>query len=813
MPATMSNPCRMDTAESCLKRCLVAALAPLTLLAAGCGGSNNSTSTTTTPPPPPPPPVISVQLNQSSATISTQATQQFTATVTGTSNTAVTWSVDSTQGGSSSVGTISGTGLYTAPAQFGTHTVTATSAADKTKSASATVTVLGSLSITPANPVVGAGATQQFSAAVQGETGGSFTWTVDGVTGGNSTVGTISSAGLYTAPAQSGSHTLSATLTSDTSATASTAISVFTLSVSPVGVTLLDPATTQQFTAAFAGTSSVNVTWSVDGVAGGSSTTGTISTTGLYTAPMAIGPHTITVSSVAYPSVSAMSQITVINASTGAVLTYHNDDARDGAFTDETTLTTTNVKSTKFGKLVSFPVDGQIYAQPLYLPQINMGSFGTRDVAFVETQNNSVYAFDADATSTQATTFWHVNLGPPISVQDSGGPWPAVGILSTPVIDVTTNTMYLLAHISGGTGAPFWLHAINVTTGADQPGSPVELSATFNGDSLSYSCYQRMGLALNPITNWIYIPFGSCDHGWVLAYDKQTLTQTAVFDDTNGAAGGGLWSSGGAVAIDDTNGNVYLETGTDYDDQWISPPPAYTQTGYNDSFLNLDPKTLAVNSYFSPDNNWALSETDADLGSGSPVLIPGNSQYPNEIVGGGKDGNVYVLDPQNMGGFNAVNNVLQSIHIGTQQYDNIFSTPVYWNGTLYYHSNQDVVRAFSWTAAGSTGQQLSTQSTSAGATSYSMHGATGSISANGTNSGILWDIDNSAYIGDNPAGSGPSVLHAYDATNLATELYNSTQAGTRDTAGLALKFTVPTIAKGRVYVPTASELDIYGLLP
>jgi len=194
--------------------------------------------------------------------------------------------------------------------------------------------------------------------------------------------------------------------------------------------------------------------------------------------------------------------------------------------------------------------------------------------------------------------------------------------------------------------------------------------------------------------------------------------------------------------------------------------------------------------------------------------VPGSTTYPHELLGGGKDGNIFVVNRDSMGGFNdTTNNVLQTVQTGTQQYNNIFDTPVYWNGSVYLHCNQDVLRAYSWTAGADAGMQLSAQSTSAGANTYSMHGATPSLSANGTSNGIIWDIDNSTYVGDNPTTSGPSVLHAYDATNVATELYNSTQAGTRDTAGLALKFTVPTIANGRVYVPTATELDIYGLLP
>jgi hypothetical protein len=786
------------TSKSTRRILVLACALPL----AGCAGMPKSTSPSSTQSNP-----VSVQLNETSVTLAPNAQQQFAATVSGSTNTAVNWAVNDVGGGNTSVGTISGSGLYTAPASSGTYTVTATSVADAQKSASATVTVQGAVSVTPATAGLMTGATQQFSVSVQGQTNPAVTWSVDGVSGGNATAGTINAQGLYTAPSGVGTHTITANVASlNQSATA--AVTVFDLSVSP-GVSLLDPGATQQFTASAQGLSNSGVTWSVDGNAGGNASSGTISATGLYTAPSSTGAHTIGATSQQFTSATATSQVTIVNVSQSAVLTYHNDDRRDGAYTQEVTLTPSNVNSKQFGKLVSYPVDAQIYAQPLYVPQLNING-GTHDVVFVETENNSVYAFDADATSGNTTTFWQVNLGPPIPVYDSGGPWPNVGILSTPVIDTTTNTMYLVAHVTNA-GTWYQLHALDITTGKDKV-SPVAIKASYSGDSLGNGCYQRMGLALDPVTNWIYIAIGSCPNGWIMAYDKSSLAQKAVFESTNGAQGGGFWSSGGAPAIDDATGNVYIMSGTDYDDQWISPPPAFTQTGYNDSFLYLNPTTLAVESYFSPDNNYVLSENDADLGSGSNILVPGNAQYPLETIGGGKDGNVFVLNPLDMGGFNSTNNVIQTIHTGVKQYNNIFSTPVYWNGSIYFHPNGDVLRAFSWNAGANGGQQLSSSPTSVSSAVFGMHGATASLSANGNSNGIIWDIDNSSYASTNPIASGAAVLHAYDATNVAHELYNSAQAGSRDQAGQAVKFTVPTIANGRVFVPTANELDIYGLL-
>ena len=755
----------------------------------------------------PPPPQVNVQLNQSTANVSPGGTQQFTATVTGADNLAVTWSVDSVSGGNSTGGTIANTGLYSAPQQSGTHVVTATSVADTTKSASATVTVSENVSISPSTSTIITGTTQQFHATVNGNTSSSVTWAVDGVSGGNSSTGTISSSGLYTAPSQAGNHTISASAGTGAGNNASTQITVFSLAISPDGAAI-SPGATQQFTATIQGLTNTAVTWSVDGVAGGNSSVGTVSTGGLYTAPNAIGPHTVTAASAAFPSDTVNGRVTVINAAQSAVLTYHNDDARDGAFLEEVTLTPSNVNPSQFGKLISYPVDGQIYGQPLYLPQLNING-SAHDVVFVATQNNTVYAFDADATSGSGATFWQINFGVPKSAYDSAGPWPVVGILSTPVIDATSNTIYVVAHLANTT-PEYWLHALDVTTGKDRV-SPVAIAGSNGSDHLGNGCYQRMGLALDPVTNWIYVPFGSCPNGWIFAYDKTTLQQKAVFEATPGAGGGGFWGSGAAPAIDDSTGDLYVMNGTDAgDEQWIG---AQSMTGYNDSFLRMNAADLSVLDYFAPYDNAYLSSNDADLGSGGNVLVPGSSSFPHELLGGGKDGRVYVINRDSMGGYNnASNNVLQVVHMGTTQFGNIFSTPVYWNGTVYIHCSNDVLQAFSWNAGANGGQQLSSSPVATGKAYFGQHGATPSLSANGNNNGIIWDIDNSSYNPTDPTASGAAVLHAYDAGNIANELYNSADSGTRDQAGLALKFTVPTIANGRVFVPTATELDIYGLL-
>jgi hypothetical protein len=764
---------------------LLAILAP----SAGCASYKKSPPFTNSTGP------VTVQLSPLSLTLKAGAQQQFTATVLWDNNTNVTWGVDSVAAGNSTTGTISSTGLYTAPQSSGTHTITATSVADATKSASATVTVQESVSISPATVGLGVGATQQFNVTVDGQSNPVVTWSVDGINGGNSSVGAINDQGLYVAPSQIGSHTIGANVASAGSG-ATASVTVLSLSISPDG-TLLAPGGTQQFSATIQGIANTSVTWSVDGAAGGNSTFGAITTAGLYTAPNATGAHTITASSVAYSSLSASSSLSIQNTAPGAVLTYHNDDARDGAFTQETTLIPSVVNSSQFGKLHSYPVDGQIYAQPLYVPQLGI-SGAAHNVVFVATENNTVYALDADGL--QSSPLWSKNLGTPSPRNDAEGVSPMLGITSTPVIDITTGTLYTATITTSG----FFLHALDITTGAEKFGAPVHITGSVSGTGwdnnngtiqIEVGCYQRNGLALNPVSNEIYIGFGHCNHGWLLAYDKTALQQKAILNDTPDGAGGGLWNGGGAPVIDDETGKVFIMTGVDQDD-----PPS----GYNDSFLRLSPGDFSVEDFFQPDNAAFLALNDADLGSGSPVLMPDNSSStPHEIIGGGKDGKVFVVNRDSMGSFSPTsNNVIQTLQTGVQQLDNIFSTPAYWNGLLYVHCENDVLRAFSWSNG-----QLSGQPVATGQAVLSVHGATVSISSNGANNGIVWEIDNSNH--DN---GGPAILRAYDATNISNQLYDSTQAGSRDTAGQALKFTSPTIAGGKVFVGTSNELDIYGPL-
>jgi hypothetical protein len=774
----------------------------LSIVACGGGGSQGSNSS--------PSPTIAITMSPTSATVSAGGTAQFQATVAGSSNTTVQWEVNQVAGGNAQAGTISTTGLYTAPATTIALqvTVTAVAAADPTKTANANVTVnpisqpVISVTISPTTAIVAVSTNQQFAATVTGTTNTAVTWSVDGVIGGNMTVGAISTSGLYTAPATAGGHTVTATSVADSNASANAAASVISLSVSPPS-TSLTYLGTQQFTATIQGTGNDGVTWSVDGVAGGNKTVGTITSRGLYSAPSTLGSYTVTATSAALPSYAVNASVTVINAprGTASVLTFHNDDARDGVNANETALNTSNVNQQQFGKLFVFPVDGQIYAQPLYVPNLSVAGV-LHNVVFVETENDTVYAFDADGLS--GSPLWQKHLATPLQINDDEGIKPLLGITSTPVIDTSTGTMYVLTDGSENGQKVYRLHALNVATGAEEFGGPVIVTGTVPGNgwdsqngqiTLEDNCYQRNGLALDPATNAVYISFGHCNHGWVLAYDKASLQQIAIMNVTPDGAGGGLW--GGTPAIDDSTGDLYLLAGVDLDD----PAP-----DYNDSALRLRASDLSILDYFKPSNEQILRDNDADLGSGSPVFMPDNpSPYPHELIGGGKDGRIFVINRDNMGQYQQTDHVIQEVQTGTQQYDNIFSTPVLWNNTLYYHDAQDVVKAYSWDT--NTGL-ISTSPVMKGSDVFGGHGATASLSSNGSSAGILWEIDST-----NAGSGGAAVLHAYDAANLSDELYTSDQAGGRDTAGPAVKFTLPTAADGHVFVGTASELDIYGLLP
>jgi len=483
------------------------------------------------------------------------------------------------------------------------------------------------------------------------------------------------------------------------------------------------------------------------------------------------------------------------------VTTAHNDQSRTSANTQETILTPANVTVAHFGKLVGYGVDGQVYAQPLYVSNLNIGG-NTRNVLYVATEHDSVYAFDADYK--QGAPYWSKSLiapgQAPAASSDSEGISPEIGITGTPVIDRAQNAIYIVAMTNvSGVGNEFWLHALDLVTGAEKFGGPVRINPTVSGTgygnvngqlTIEGGCYERVGLALS--SGNVYVTFGHCSHGWVVAYNESNLALAGVFNSSPNGKGASIWMGSGTPPVD-SSGNLFFETGVDAD--------STTDSGYSDSFIKLSPG-LTLLDYFMVDNNAYLTANDADLGSGAPTILPDNSSaYPHEIVGAGKDGRIFLVNRDNMGKFDPnVNHVIQVIPSGTKQFDNFFDQPAYWNGNLYYHAEDDVLRQFKWTNG-----LLSTGPAYTGTVTYGVHGASPSVSSNGNSNGIVWELQ----VDGQP--NGPAVLHAYDATNVSHELYNSNM-NAADKAGPAVKFTVPTIVNGKVYVPAGHEVDIYGLV-
>jgi hypothetical protein len=601
-----------------------------------------------------------------------------------------------------------------------------------------------------------------------------------------------------------GSHTL--TLQAH-DAGSNTTISVHeTITVSstppppPPTVTVTPPSQTILEGNSYTFNSNVSANWSVSGD-GTIPTCTTAATSCVFVAGATPGPAMLTAKSAADSTQSAGATITVSApavAGSTAVLTSHNDQFRSGANTAEVLLNTTNVNQNNFGLKYSYAVDGQIYAQPLYMPNVPINGGATHNVVFVATENNTVYAFDADGLSPSA--LWSRSLGKPhpVSGSSTGTPiYPSVGITGTPVIDPATNTMYVLAVTTSG----YQLNALDVTSGQPRTGSPATLTASVNGTGLGSSngvlsfphgCYQRPGLALT--SGNVYIGFSFCHQGWLFAYDASTLQRKAVFCATPNGKGGGIWMGGGAPAVD-SDGYIYVITSDNDGDP---------ESIYEDAFMKFNPD-LTVADYFQTSIDPTLIKNDADQGSGGVMILPDNSSTgaPHQLIGGGKDGYMIVLNRDNLGKEHASDLAIQEIKTGVGKYSNIFSSPAFWNGTVYYHPENDTLHLFNYNSG--TGL-LATSPAKSGSAVYGWHGATPSISANGNSDGIVWEIEQTAW-----KTGGPAVLHAYDALS-ATELYNSSQAGKRDTAGPAVRFTVPTVADGKVFVGTANQLDIYGLL-
>jgi len=515
------------------------------------------------------------------------------------------------------------------------------------------------------------------------------------------------------------------------------------------------------------------------------------------------------------------------------VLTQHNDIGRTGQNISETKLTPSNVNSTQFGKLFSLPVTGQVYAQPLYVPNLTING-ASHNVLIVATEGDNVYAFDADSSG---AALWHASVIDTAHGAASGAtpvPYttvgctdmqPQSGITATPVIDTSTGTIYLEAKSLENGVAVHRIHALDITTGNEKSFGPALINALPNGvpgtgDGSSGGVLQfddltqnaRPGLLLSNGT--IFIGYAShCDngpyHGWLFAYSETSLARLAYFNTTPYGGLGGFWSAGAGLAAD-SSGNLFLVTGNgSYD---TNNP----KIDYGDSILKMSYASGAftVEDYFTPYNQNSLSGNDTDLGSGGVLLLPNQpGTFPHELVEAGKQGTIYLVNRDVMtttpahycNGCSSDPEIVQESTAG--KIGGMWSMPAYWNNTLYFAGSGDQLKSIALSNG-----TLNYSAITASSPSFGFPGATPSISANGTTNGIVWLIDSSQYGNPGP-GPGPAVLHAFNATNVGSELYNSTQAGAnRDAAGNAVKFAVPTVTNGKVYVGATNEVDVYGLL-
>jgi Bacterial Ig-like domain (group 2) len=811
----------------------------LLITGTGCQGLPSSSST-----PPATKTLSSLSVSPASATIQTSKTQQFTATAkysdgsTANVSSSATWSV-----ASSSIASISSGGLATGKASGSTSVMASMSGVNS----AATLDVetlkvnktLTSITIAPLTASIPIGVQQMFTATGTYSDGSSAnvtaqaTWSVS-----SSAIATISG-GTATGVA-AGSTAVIATDSGITGTATITVVpkTVTAISVSPSSADI-SVGGTQQFTATATyadgtqGNVSSSAVWSV-----ADASDATVNSSGLVIG-LAQGDTNVAAS---FSGFSSSAVLDVSNATiTGVnIPTFHVDRNRSGLNAGETLLTPSNVTASSFGKLFSYLVDGYVYGQPLLISNLTMSDGATHNVLFAATENDSVYAFDADSYGTGAP-LWMTPLLQGGETPITNGPiQPVEGVTSTPAIDTTTNTMYVVsAQTSSAAGGTFRLNALDITTGTQKPGSPIQITAQVagtNDTTLGTDCLQRAALLVLPGTQAsVFIGFGSCHSGWLLAYtyDGTTFTQSGVFNSSPNLQGEGLYASAGGVWMGGggpvSDGNyVYITTGNG---------PWDGQTAFSDSVLKFT-QTLQLIDYFTPYDYEYMDCADADLAAGGLLLIPGSTQ----AIAGGKTGKLYMVNTDDLGHEQANNagatytNWFDDLlspypksctdpqgNVWTtdvNEYE-IFGTSAYFNGSFYLG-----ITPTSTSVTASVGQFIF----SGTAFSYggytqpnileSSYGTTPFISANGASNGILWMIDHGQ-----PLQSGTTqtnaTLRAYTANNLsAAELYDSS-ANSGDAPGYGIKFSAPIAANGKVYISTGhdlvtapnpqGELDVYGL--
>lgn len=790
--------------------------------------------------------LTSIAVTPATATIAVGATTQFSAQATYSDGSTVDVTTTATWTSSTpAVATINASGATTAVAA-GSTTVTAAMAGI---SGTATLTVaapppppvtLISIALTPATAKIQVGATQQFTATATYSDGttadasAKATWA-----SATPAVATISASGLATAVTP-GSTQVSATIGSISGSATVTVKSLTSIAITPSSPSFATGATDQlTATATFGDGTTANVTstvaWSVANPA-----IATISATGVATGDTSGS----TTASATLDGVTGTTSITVTAPVPGTtnIPTWHVDTNRSGLNAQETTLAPANVSPQSFGKKFSYLVDGYAYAEPLLMSNVTVNG-STHNVLYVATEADSVYAFDADSYGT-GTPLWRVSLLQPNETPISGASIrPVLGITSTPVIDPQSNTMYVVStQHSNTTGSSFRLNALDITTGAQKFGGPVTIQASIpatnsdavNGvENLTTSCIQRAALLL--ANGNVYLGFGSCHSGWLLAYDAHSLAQVGVFNaspNLNGegtyASAGGVWMGGGGPAAD-AAGNVYITTG--------NGPWDGTQA-FGDSVIRFSP-TLQLLDYFTPQDYAYMNCQDSDLAAGGLLLIPGTSQ----ALAGGKTGKLYLVNTANLGHEQAndagatqtlffepdlispysnscTDPGTQNTHTAMVNSYEIFGTAAYFNGSVYLGITPTSatapagIRQFTYASG-----KLTAGSYTSPWVQQNTRGTTPFISANGTSNGILWMIDTGQPL-QSPSGATTATLRAYDAANLSNEIYNS-GVNSGDAPGYGIKFSSPVAANGKVYISTGhdllsvsnpqGEIDVYGL--
>ena len=541
-----------------------------------------------------------------------------------------------------------------------------------------------------------------------------------------------------------------------------------------------------------------------------------------------------------FPVALFPSALLLVASTTSAqnVTTQHYDNTRSGSYTSETLLNTSTVTPNNFGRLFSQTVDAQIYAQPLYMQNVTISGKGAHNVVFVATENDTVYAFDADSNGgANATPLWKVTMLDSAHGAASGATsipqgdvsttdiTPIIGITGTPVIDPSTNTMYLVSATKEGGSYFQRLHALDITSGAEKFGGPVLLSGSVSGNgngstggTLTFDQKwhnNRAGLLL--LNGIVYIAFAAHGdngpwHGWILAYNASTLKQTSVWCSSANGIGAGIWMSGSGIAADNLNptgnspgGRLFVATGNGTFDA----KTPYTNTmDYGDSIvrLHLNNGVMTVADDFTPLNQSALNGADADVASGGVLVLPDQSGSQTHLLfQTGKEGRFYIVDRDNMGGFNSgSDNIAQEIPVNGAGGSSpiaagIWGMPAFFNNTMYIWGKNDVLKTFPMSSG-----KFPTTASSKGPTSIGFPSPTPVISSNAGASPILWSIETDNF------GSGNAILRATDANNVGTTLYDSSAIST-DSPGGAVKFNVPTVANGKVYVGATTQLSIYGL--